>query len=65
MDSEAVLKTVQILIRWLHQKPSDLDLHCFSREDISGFRRGKKFIDLALEISATLLLPFLSFMSCS
>ena len=29
MDSEAVWKTVQILIRWLHQKPSDLDLHCF------------------------------------
>ena len=22
-------KTMYVLIRWLHQKPADLDLHCF------------------------------------
>ena len=26
---EAAWKTVQILTRWLHKKPADLDLHCF------------------------------------
>ena len=29
LDSEAACKTVQILVRWLCQKPADLDLHCF------------------------------------
>ena len=29
VDSKAASKTVQILIRWLCQKPADLDLHCF------------------------------------
>ena len=26
-----VAKTVWILISWLHQKPADLDLHCFKK----------------------------------
>ena len=30
------------MISWLHQKPDDLDLHCFSR----GFRILKKFCTL-------------------
>ena len=30
------MKTVWILIRWLHQKPSDLDLHCFQNKINSG-----------------------------
>ena len=29
MDSVAARKAVQIQISWLHQKPADLDLHCF------------------------------------
>ena len=29
VDSEAEWKIVQIQIRRLHQKPADLDLHCF------------------------------------
>ena len=32
-------KTVQILIRWLLQKPSDLDLHCLQRQCLSLFSR--------------------------
>ena len=32
VDSEAEWKTVQILIRWLLMKPSDLDLHCFLKK---------------------------------
>ena len=34
LDSEAARETVQILIRWLHWKPSDLDLQ-FSKEELS------------------------------
>ena len=30
---------MQIQISWLLQKPTDLDLHCFQRQDISGFSR--------------------------
>ena len=33
------MKTVQIQISWLLQKPSDLDLHCLQRQGISGFSR--------------------------
>ena len=29
VDSKAAWKTVQILVRWLRQKPADLNLHCF------------------------------------
>ena len=29
LDSEAARETVQILIRWLHWKPTDLDIHSF------------------------------------
>ena len=31
-------KTVLLLIRWIHQKPADLDLQCFLK-DISVFSR--------------------------
>ena len=30
---------MRIQISWLLQKPTDLDLHCFQRQDISGFSR--------------------------
>ena len=33
------MQTVQIQISWLLQKPTDLDLHCLQRQDISGFSR--------------------------
>ena len=32
-------QTVQIQISWLLQKPTDLDLHCLQRQDISGISR--------------------------
>ena len=32
-------QTVQIHISWLLQKPTDLDLHCFKRQGISGLSR--------------------------
>ena len=32
-------QTVHIQISWLLQKPTDLDLHCLRRHDISGFSR--------------------------
>ena len=31
--------TVQIQISWLLKMPTDLDLHCLQRQDISGFSR--------------------------
>ena len=31
MHSQSEWKTVWILIRWLHQKPADLDLQCFQK----------------------------------
>ena len=39
MYFQSVLKTVRVLIRWLHEKPADLDLHCFQINDKSGFSR--------------------------
>ena len=30
---------MQILINWLLQKPSDLDLHCLQRQGMCGFSR--------------------------
>ena len=32
-------QTVQIQISWLLQNPTDLDVHCFQRQGISGFSR--------------------------
>ena len=32
MSSHLALKTVWILIRWLRQKPADLDLHCLQEK---------------------------------
>ena len=39
INSHTEWKTVQIQISWLLQKPTDLDLHCLQRQDISGFSR--------------------------
>ena len=39
---QAEWKTMWILIRWLRQKPADLDLQCFEKkkkDDKSGFSR--------------------------
>ena len=38
-NSNTEWQTVQIQIRWLLQKPADLDLHCLQRQGISGFCR--------------------------
>ena len=38
IDSNTEWQTVQIQISWLLQ-PTDLDLHCLQRQDISGFSR--------------------------
>ena len=40
-NSNTEWQTVQIQISWLLQKPTDLDLHCLQRKDISGFSRTK------------------------
>ena len=39
INSHTWRQTVQIQIRWLLQKPTDLDLHCLQRQDIPGFSR--------------------------
>ena len=36
VDSDATRETVQILIRRLHWKPPDLDLHCFLKRIYPG-----------------------------
>ena len=38
-DSHTEWQIVQILISWLLQKPTDLDLHCLQRQGISWFSR--------------------------
>ena len=38
INSHTEWQTVQIQVSWL-QKPTDLDLHCLQRQDISGFSR--------------------------
>ena len=46
-NSHTEWQTVQIQIRWLLQKPTDLDLHCLQRQGISGFSRTRvKLLDL-------------------
>ena len=39
LDSACACKTVQILIRWLRQKPADLDLHSFLKRIHPGSAR--------------------------
>ena len=39
------MKTVWILISWLHQKPADLDLQCFQKQMNLG-SAGQELIDL-------------------
>ena len=38
-NSNTEWQAVQIQISWLLQKPTDLDLYCLQRQDISGFSR--------------------------
>ena len=38
-NSHTKWQAVKIQISWLLQKPTDLDLHCLQRQDISGFSR--------------------------
>ena len=40
---------MQIQIRWLLLKPSDLDLHCLQRQGISGFSRTRVKSDKSLD----------------
>ena len=37
VKSHTKWQTVQLQISWLLKKPTDLDLHCLQRQDISGF----------------------------
>ena len=39
INSDTKWQTVQIQISWLLQKPTDLDLHCLQRQDISMLSR--------------------------
>ena len=39
INSRTQWQAVQIQISWLLQKPTDLDLHCLQKKDISGFSR--------------------------
>ena len=39
INSHIEWQTVQIKISWLLQKPTDLDLHCLHKQDISAFSR--------------------------
>ena len=39
LNSHAEWQTVQILISWLLQKPTVLELHCLHRQGISGLSR--------------------------
>ena len=36
INSDTKWQTVQVQISWLLQKPTDLDLHCLQKQDISG-----------------------------
>ena len=46
---------MQILISWLLQKPTDLDLHCLQRQDISGFSRNRVNTDRSQAVDLVLL----------
>ena len=48
INSHTERQTVQIQISWLLQKPTDLDLQCFQKQDISGFSRTRVSIYLAV-----------------
>ena len=39
INSHSEWQTVQIQISWLLQKPTDLDLHCWQMQDVSGLIR--------------------------
>ena len=44
---------MQIQISWLLKKPTELDLHCLQRQDISGFSRTRvkiRFVDIFSEL---------------
>ena len=47
MNFRSERKTVWILIRWLHQKPADLDLQCFHK-GINLSLAGQEFIKLCM-----------------
>ena len=50
-NSNTEWQTVQIQISWLLQKPTDQDLHCLQRQDISGFSRTRVKRDYTLHIT--------------
>ena len=39
INSHSELQTVRIHMSWLVKKPTDLDLHCLQKQEISGFSR--------------------------
>ena len=55
INSQTEWWTVLIQIRWLLQKPTDLDLHCLQRQGISRFRRTR--VKYVITLSAAMFLP--------
>ena len=45
VESDTAWKTVQILIRWLCQKPTDLDIRCFHKRIYPGSAEEKHWRD--------------------
>ena len=50
INSHTSWQTVQFQISWILQKPTDLDLHCLQRQDISGFSRTRVNLLLTMTI---------------
>ena len=60
-NSNTEWQTVQIQISWLLQKPTDLDLHCLQRQDISGFSRTRiKALSVAMAWHILIQLPIIA-----
>ena len=58
ISSHTEWQTVQIKIRWLLQKPTDLDLHCLQKQGLSGLSRTR---DKNFSISVLYKILFLTF----
>ena len=57
-------QTVQIQISWLLENPTDLDLYCLQKQDISGFSRTRLTNLLAVEMAESVDRPYLYVLRC-
>ena len=57
-------QTVQIQISWLLQKPTDLDLHCLQKQDISGFSRTRVKVKTSMSCDAKNLIYLIQCSGC-